>query len=492
MTRRWHSRAAVLACGLILAACGGGGDEPSQPPSMVLAPIPMASGARIEPLDTQVVERATSKRAPAAASRLPTGAPVARVELAPLVEAKAVPERAPGSPLRIGVGRAVPATAQVQDLAALLDWHTLDDGARVAAVAFDAAGAQGVRLGVLVRALPDGAVLRFYGRPGTPVVALDSDALAALHALNRRGGLADDAARMVWGPDTDGAVSTLEVELPAGVAADRLQLAVPELSHLTQTVAQALAKDEADIGRAGSCNVDASCTTYEAESRSVAKMLFTRSGSSFLCTGTLLNDAQGSGRPYFLTASHCIGDQATASTLVTYWFFRAASCGAARPDPANTRRAGGAVWRATDTATDTSLLELNEPPPGGVLYAGSYFGPSPAIGADVLGLHHAGGDLLKASLGRVLGYANCPTGDGNCTLTNDPALGASLRLTWRRGTTEGGSSGSAIFAQSEGGTRYVVGVLHGGNASCDNPEGSDFYGRFERSFAAGLRDWLAP
>ena len=108
-------------------------------------------------------------------------------------------------------------------------------------------------------------------------------------------------------------------------------------------------------------------------------------------------------------------------------------------------------------------------------------------GLDCQRTRHPSGDLQKYTPGSIVGYANCAIG-GTCTRA-DVGSGAMLQVGWQRGTTEGGSSGSAIFARS-GSTRYVVGALHGGNASCQNPGGSDFYGRFERSFADGIRNWL--
>ena len=63
---------------------------------------------------------------------------------------------------------------------------------------------------------------------------------------------------------------------------------------------------------------------------------------------------------------------------------------------------------------------------------------------------------------------------------------------WQQGITEGGSSGSAIFVRAESGRRYVVGNLMGGSSSCQNPTGTDAYGRLDRSFAAGINKWLAP
>lgn len=491
MTRQRHLLWAAFAATLALGACGGS-DSPAPAPAPAPSPAPGPATDRIEPLDTATLAPKAATAKQEVASRLPAGAAVAQVALGALTASKAAQVApAAGAPLKIGVGRAVDATAQPDDLARLLHWSALPDGSRVAAVSFEASGAQAVRLGVLAQSVPAGTVLRFYGAPGSRVVEMTAADLAALRQLNLQGGLSGDAASMVWGPDTEGAVSTLEVQLPASAAPAQLQLAVPQLSHLTQTVAQAASKADAQIGASGSCNIDVMCTPYTTESRAVARMLFSTGGDSYLCSGTLMNDTKNSQTPYFLTASHCISDQGAASTLVTYWFFRAASCNAApKVDPAATQLIGGARLLFVTPTYDSTLLQLNNPPPANVLYAGSYFGSGVVVGTDVLDIGHPSGDLQKASLGSVTGYANCPVGDGNCS-AQDANNGAMFQIGWRQGTTEGGSSGSALFAQA-GNTRYVVGALHGGSASCQNPNGSDFFGRFERSFAAGIHSWLAP
>lgn len=483
----WSAFAATLA----LAACGGDSDSTESPsPAPTPAPAP-ATSDRIEPLDTAATKLTTATKAvPAAVSRLPAGTPVPRVVLGPLTGAKAVAATGKGVALQIGQARAVAATASAADLAARLSWLTLDDGTQVAALAFATDGAQAVRLGVLVRQLPEGAVLRFYGVDGSPVVEMTAADVAALRQRNQAAGLAGDAARMVWGPDTSGAVSTLEVQLPAGAATSQVQLAVPTLSHLSQTVAQVLQsdKDTAEIGDAGSCNLDVMCSAdLQAESRSVAKMLFTEDGDTYLCTGTLMNDTRGSQTPYFLTANHCISTQASASSLVTYWFFRAASCNSSPAyDAAMTRVTGGAQLLYSDSSVDTTLLQLNSAPPAKVVYAGSYFGTGTVAGVGVVGVHHPKGDLQKYSVGAVGGYANC--GDNSCYGASADS-GTMYQIGWSQGTTEGGSSGSAIFTLL-GSTRYVVGALHGGSSSCQNPGGSDFYGRFDRAYYRGVGTWL--
>jgi hypothetical protein len=89
-------------------------------------------------------------------------------------------------------------------------------------------------------------------------------------------------------------------------------------------------------------------------------------------------------------------------------------------------------------------------------------------------------------VGAVTGYASC--GENTCTSASADA-GTLWQIGWTRGTTEPGSSGAAIWTQL-GSTRYVVGALHGGSASCQNPGGADFFGRFNRAYYRGLGNWL--
>ncbi|WP_293222500.1 trypsin-like peptidase domain-containing protein [Ottowia sp.] len=476
-----HALWTAIAASLILSACGGGSDTPTPPPPV---PPPPAVGDRIEPLDTATLAKVTTAMpAATAVSRWPADAVVPQVVLEPLAPAKLSASAGKSAPLQIGVGRTVAATAAAADLAARLHWQRLPDGSQVAALAFVSPGAQALRLGVRVDQAPAGTRLRFYGAAGTPVVEQ-----AAVAPQTKQG--AEGAASLLWGPDTPGAVGTLELQLPPGASPAQLQLAVPELSHLNQTVAQALAarKDEDDIGDAGSCNLDVMCTpVLDAESRSVAQLLFAKDGDSYLCTGTLMNDTRGSRTPRLLTAAHCIGDADSAASLITYWFFRAASCNSSpKVDPAATRVTGGAKLLFTDSGVDSTLLQLNSAPPANVVFAGSYFGDDVGVGAGVVGIHHPEGDLQKDSLGAIAGYANC--GADSCSGASADS-GSMWEIGWTQGTTEHGSSGSAIWTQL-GSTRYVVGALHGGSASCQNRGGTDFYGRFNRAFYRGLGNWL--
>lgn len=482
--------AAVLLA--LLAGCGGGDGGPSNaaPPQTPL------SFDRIEPLDTAVVTTAAAvapaKSQALAADPLPPTASVAHVDLGPLVATKQTAARNSGAPAQIGVARAVLVTASAADLARQLHWVTLADGSRVAAIQFTASGARALRLGLQVDQLPTGAWLRFRGTTDTDAVVVTAATIDAIQQLNAASGVQGAAARMYWGPDIEGPATTLEVHLPAGSTPDQVRLAIPQVSHLTRSAR--LSGDTSEIGSAEACTPDVMCSPEaDAESRAVVRLEFTTNGATFLCTGTLLNDKPASRTPYVLTASHCISDQATASTLMTYWFFRAASCGSSpQMDPRAVSQNGGADLLSVIANTDTTLLRLRQAPPAGVVYAGSYFGSGVDVGASVLDVQNPAGDLQKISFGGIVGDFICPQGDGPCDAST-AANATSYEVRWNRGVTEKGSSGSALFAAPPGSsTDYVVGALHGGLSDCTNPQASDFFGRFDRSFAAGIRSWLVP
>ena len=393
-----------------------------------------------------------------------------------------------GAEPQIGVAREVPALAHAADLSALLRWADTGRGTRAAALSVTSAGAKGVRLGVLVRGLPSGAVLRFYAQSGGAVTEVaGSDVMAAIDR-NLQAGASDEVAHTYWSPDFGGAETTLEVEIPAAAAMASVKLAVPRLSHYVVSPDDAQAQGIAKVGESGSCEVDVMCKPEVlSQSRSVVRMLFVRDANTYLCTGTLLNDARSSRTPYLLSANHCISTQAEASSLMTDWFYRSSACDSGTVSAGTQRRTGGATLLYAAAATDTSFMRLNDAPPAGVVYAGSYFGPLDA-GHTLVGVHHPKGDLQKFSSGILVQFSTCS--DGSC-YSSDAAKGTYLTMGWQQGVTEGGSSGSGLF-HTLGDKRYVVGQLYGGNSSCQVPGGQDYYGRFDLVYRNALKQWLNP
>ena len=112
-------------------------------------------------------------------------------------------------------------------------------------------------------------------------------------------------------------------------------------------------------------------STWGNESLATARMVFMSGGSSYVCTGTLMNDNDPSTYiPFFLTANHCIPTQTVASTLQTYWFYRASSCNSGSLSPSTQTLTGGATLLYASSVTDTSFMQLNSTPPAGALYSG--------------------------------------------------------------------------------------------------------------------------
>lgn len=397
-------------------------------------------------------------------------------------------------PQLVGAGRDVSATKSGSATQSLWQWKETPAGGAVAAISFRTEGAYGVRLGVLVKQLPGSATVRVYTQasPGK-VFEISGHEILQLIERNQAAGDHSDAARTWWTPDTGEGEATLEVELPRSVATTALNISVPTLSHIfvnlavpTEEELRAQQQSTKDIGDSDSCNLDATCHSDGASERNaVARMVFVKDAKSYLCTGTLLNDGNSTGKPYFLSANHCISDQTVASTLRTDWFFRSSSCNSGALQSSSSRKVGGAQLLYASAETDVALLLLSDTPPAGAVFAG-WDASTVGLGASIIGLHHPSGDLLKLSYGTVMGQSACATTSGtsfSCSGTS----GNYYRVNWSQGTTEGGSSGSALFRSGK-----VIGTLYGGSAVCTNKSSSDFYGRFDVAYNAALKNWLAP
>jgi hypothetical protein len=236
-------------------------------------------------------------------------------------------------------------------------------------------------------------------------------------------------------------------------------------------------KDLGDIGASGACNVDVMCrTTSNVPRDAVAKIVFTKDAGTYLCTGTLITDSDVASQiPYFWTAHHCIHTQIVADTVVTYWFFRRAACGG--PDPTTVeQRVGGAELLSTRADTDYTLMQLDADLPPAARMAGWSNSPLSA-GSSIYDIHHPRGDLQKWSGGTAMGFS-----DQGGPVTG---IGNYIRVEWDEGVTEPGSSGSGLF--TPGGV--IRGQLWGGESSCANPDGPDWFGRFDLAWPSVYR-WI--
>lgn len=484
----------TLALATLLGACGGGNG------SSTVAERQLPTSALGTPVDSFTPTTAKSAELnsdytlgtndPAPGYKVTLGS--AGTEVAKLQSA--VDIRSIGQAPQIGLGRKIAELDSATTFASRLQWTPGSDGSQRAAIRFVSSGAAGTRLVLDVSHIDARTKLRFYAQgastatevTGTQVI----DALAA-NELSKAGASGN---HLYFAPYVEGEDLTMQIELPAGVASSTLQINVPQLSHLFQS--PTAAKLTLKINNSGSCEVDVACNSdWSSTGNSVARLLFSdaSTGSSYLCTGTLLNDRASSATPYLLTANHCISTQTVASTLQTFWFYRASACGSGTLYSGNKTVSGGAALLYTDNSSDATFLRLNSSPPAGVTYSG--WSPTlPSVGTSIGGVHHPAGDLQKVSLGTTTGYATCTRAAGaetfSCTYTTGSSSATThVRVGWNSGVTEGGSSGSGLFITS-GSSKYLVGQLSGGASTCSNPTANDVYGRFDIPYTASIYQWL--
>ncbi|HUS25604.1 MAG TPA: trypsin-like peptidase domain-containing protein [Candidatus Binatia bacterium] len=354
------------------------------------------------------------------------------------------------------------------------DWTVLADGRRQWRLQVEASGAKHLNFAFTRFALPAGASL-------TVAAADGSDLRGPYSAANA-------VAGQLWTPVVRGSSAVILLTLPAGTGA--ADLALTAVNYGFRAFG---AKDDA-AAKSGRCEIDVACPEaagWGNEIRSVAR--YTIAGA-LLCSGTLMNNTARDGTPLFLTASHCLPSAALAPTTVYYWNYQTSTCGG-RPDGGLEETQMGAVMLATSggatvVGSDFSLLQLAQTPPAEyhVYYSG--WDRRDLAPHGVVGIHHPNGDEKRISFDfdqtEIANYLE--NGDGSNT-------GSHIRVvSWDRGVTEPGSSGSGIWNTDH----HLVGTLSGGGSSCELPKDSDWYGRLQQHWSAvptpitSVADWLDP
>jgi hypothetical protein len=374
--------------------------------------------------------------------------------------------------LRVGIARDVELEAALAKSAASLAWVPQPAGAQAAHLSLVSPGAASLRLALRARGLPAGAELRFVstidpGRVLGPVSGTEVETATLTYGS-------------YWTPLTEGDEQQVEVWLPPGADAAAARVEIVSASHITVSP-RSLAK-ATGAGASQSCEKDVVCVAntdpaLDRAARSVAKLLYIDNGASYLCTGTLVSDGNAASQiPYLYTAAHCIGNEAAAATLNTFWFYEASSCGA-KASSAYRQLTAGATLLYANASSDASLVRLNEPAPSGAWFSG-WDRSALDSGSALVAVHHPAGDVKKVSLGQSMG-----------------ATAGYNSVAWTSGTTEGGSSGSGLFTLKDG--EYVLrGGLRGGSAACtssghvDDPSNRDLYSRLDQE-AAQLDKWLS-
>jgi hypothetical protein len=373
-------------------------------------------------------------------------------------------------------------------------WSDLADGSRLWRVEVHVAGATDLRLAFAHFALPAGATLhvigadRYWQGPYTAADAFDG----TFHS-----------------PVVPGDRATIELHVPRGVDISQGAFGITSVgAGFRDLFRREKAIEDTGPGTSGPCNVNVVCPLgqpYPDQIRAIAYYEYVDDDehATFLCTGNLLADVPHDRKTYFLSAAHCVSTATEAASMVVYWNYQSQQCTGTIPPAGGffDDDQHGATLRATRADADFTLVQLNQTPdPSWDVY----FAGWDATGADpagTIGIHHPSGDVKKITAGPAPGTTDNCIGTGGSSTDTHWETGP-----YSQGTTEGGSSGSGLFASaSTGGSRarLLIGTLSGGYAACDtaNPsqpnDETDCYGKLAAAWngnaaAARLRDWLDP
>lgn len=246
-----------------------------------------------------------------------------------------------------------------------------------------------------------------------------------------------------------------------------------------------------NFGDSGDCNIDVTCSVDQQtmlNSRSSCKIIV---DGSELCSGTLVNNTNNDGKPYFLTAAHCFRKNESASTTIFFFNYEVPQC---QSDIEGTKLhylTGGNMRAFIDTF-DIALAEMYERPAASLRPYWSGWNLNEALSAPFHAIHHPMGDVKKVSVtnGNIVKKTFA-----SYTVKGVPFAKNAHWLVgqWDSGTTEGGSSGCGLFDANG----LLVGSLSGGEAWCSNAV-NDYFARLERAWNASeatnrqLAHWLSP
>ncbi len=261
-------------------------------------------------------------------------------------------------------------------------------------------------------------------------------------------------------------------------------------------------KEITGFGSSGPCEVNVICSEgaqWQNEKKGVMRIGVKKYGSTYWCSGSMVNNTRQDMTPYVLTADHC-GQGATPQDIsewIFYFDFESADCPNPSKAPSYRSMTGATVTAASGDVNIKGsdffllLLDQNIPDTFDVWFNG--WSRKDIASQNGTGIHHPQGDIRKIST-----YTNplVSTGwNGNLEMTH-------WEVTWTgtangHGVTEGGSSGSPLFDPSG----RIVGALTGGESSCDSFALNlpDYYGKFSWSwdmngsdYSERLDHWLDP
>ncbi|MDR3218342.1 MAG: serine protease [Dysgonamonadaceae bacterium] len=227
------------------------------------------------------------------------------------------------------------------------------------------------------------------------------------------------------------------------------------------------------------CMPDALCSEVDEEMVRSTVLLIINGNTS--CTGTLVNNTADDGRPYLLTAVHCLCSPSEfpqemeyytekGGTIIAFFNYNRPVCGTKMK---GTEEMSMAITRPLVILekNDVALLEFQEAPPD---YYNPYYAGwnRTATGGEApyTNLHHPWSAVKKTSLSAN----NVTLGTIGKPLDSYFIPDAHWSIAWTTGSTYAGSSGSPLFDKDH----LLIGGLSGGSSVCNKEApggGTDYF-----------------
>ena len=222
------------------------------------------------------------------------------------------------------------------------------------------------------------------------------------------------------------------------------------------------------------CHNNVNCAEFQSWNDEVSSVLLTLTdGGTRLCSGSLINNVNQDLELYFLTSETCLGGHEDWIFMFNY---ESSSC--SNQDGITNQTVSGATLLVNHYESDFALLKLEENPPEDydIYFSGwDITGDNPF---NCTSIHHPVGDIKKISQ-----HTGVAISDG-WFFDDDTHWKINE---WSSGITEPGSYGAPLFNEN----KQIVGQLHGGESSCDNPV-DDYFGKLSHSWNLGLKEYLDP
>ena len=222
------------------------------------------------------------------------------------------------------------------------------------------------------------------------------------------------------------------------------------------------------------CNNNVNCAEFQSWNDEISSVVLTLTdGGTRLCTGTMINNVNEDLELYFLTSETCLGGHEDWIFMFNY---ESPTC--SNEDGITNQTVSGASLLAHHYESDFALLRLEETPPEDYDVYFSGWDISEQNPFNCTSIHHPVGDIKKISQ-----HEGVAISDG--WFFND---GTHWKINeWSSGITEPGSFGAPLFNEN----KQIVGQLHGGESSCEEPI-DDYFGKLSHSWNLGLKQYLDP